>query len=126
MKKALIAGLLLLTMLACSLLNIRFLDGLADAVIREAELSREKCRNGDLAGAEAKMLDAARIWEGSEAYAGIFLRQGEKDSIEESLWDARECLRAGETDRAEIAYARLADRLRSTAAMEHVTWHSIF
>ena len=126
MKKALVAGLLLLAMLAGSFINIRYLDGLTGAVIQETELSRARCREGDLPGAEAKMLDAARIWAGAEIYTGIFLRQGEEDRIEESLWDVLEGLRAGETDRSEIAFDRLEDRLRSTAAMEHISWHSVF
>ncbi len=126
MKKALGAGILLLLMLIGAMVNVRYLDGLTDAMIEEAEISRARCAAGDPDGAEAHILNAAGIWTGAEGYVGVFLRQSEEDRVEEGLWAVRECLRAGETDRAEIAIRELENRLRAMAAMEHISRASIF
>ena len=126
MKKALGAGVLLLVMLLGAMVNVRYLDSLTGAMIEEAEYSRARSAAGDPVGAEAHILNAAEIWAGAEGYVGIFLRQSEEDSIEDNLWAVRECLKAGEADRAEVAIGHLEARLRAMAAMEHISRASIF
>ncbi len=126
MKKALGAGILLFLMLIGAIVNTRYLDGLTEAMIEEAEISRGRCAVGDPDGAEAHILNTAGIWAGAEGYVSVFLRQSEEDRIEECLWAVRECLRAGETDRAEIVIRELENRLLAMAAMEHVSRASIF
>jgi hypothetical protein len=46
--------------------------------------------------------------------------------VENAIRDVRECLRTGDADGAEVALQWLEGRLAAMAAMEHVSWESVF
>ncbi|MBR6208028.1 MAG: DUF4363 family protein [Oscillospiraceae bacterium] len=126
MKKAAAAGALLALLLGLSVWNTHYMDAVIRDMTERIELCRGRGREGDFPSAEEELSAAEALWARMGAYAHIFLRQTETDTVENAIRDVRECLRAGDADGAEVALQWLEGRLAAMAAMEHISWESVF
>lgn len=126
MKKAAVAGALLLGMLALSFWNIRFLDRFTNELTAGVERSRACCREGDLSGAQEILTETRRLWSGAKGYTHIFIRHSEVDAVEDAFCDLLSALESEDGEGAEGTYERLLYHIRCVDEMEHITWAAVF
>ena len=126
MKKAAVAGALLLGMLAFSLWNIRYIDRLTDELTAGVELSRTRCREGNLSEAREVLGETRALWSDARGYTHIFIRHAEVDAAADAFCELLSALEGENGEGAEGAYERLLYHLRCIDEMEHVTWEAVF
>jgi len=126
MKKAAVAGALLLGMLVLSFWNIRYLDRFTDELTAGVELSRARCREGDLSGARRVLGEAKELWSSARGYTHIFIRHAEVDAAADAFCELFSALESENGEGAEGAYERLLYHIRCIDEMEHVTWEAVF
>lgn len=126
MKREFWAGLLLLTLLAGSALNVRVTERIIATV--ELSLSRaERAIDRDDCALALKALDDARtVWQGSRSYAHVFLRHADVDSANDAFYELEGYLRQGDRDGASAALARLRYHLEMIEYMEKLSPGSVF
>lgn len=125
MKKAAAAGALMLVMIGASAWNIRFIDGFADSLIEQIELSRAQWASGNTQSAEETLEHALDRWFGAETYTHVFIRHAEVNDVTDAFFDVFAALNSGD-GAAGSQYDRLEAHLRSIDDMEHVTIRSVF
>ena len=126
MKKAVLAGLLMLGMLGLSLWNVRHLDAFTEGLQATLDLSRERWAAGEARSAAALVEEALADWHGAEGYTHIFIRHTEVDSATDAFYDLLAALSEEDGAAAGRSYERLSAHLRSIDTMEHVTVKSVF
>lgn len=126
MKKAVLAGLLMLAMLGVSVWNTRHLDVFTDELKTTLERSRALWSDGDAPGASALAEQALTDWFAAEGYTHIFIRHSEVDSATDAFYDLLSALSGEDASTAGRAFDRLEAHLESIDTMEHVTVKSVF
>ena len=124
MKKAALAGAVMIIMLAISLWNVRHLDRLTDGLETTLHASRERWEQGDAAAAAELARLALEEFYAAEGYTHVFIRHAEVDGAADAFYDLLAALAEGEA--AGPAYERVSAHLRTIDAMEHLTLKSVF
>lgn len=125
MKREIIAGIILVLILAASLVNIWFVDSKTDY------LSGQVARAGELAD-EGNPEEAARVlqeslddWKKLDKYVHIMLRHDEIDPITDEYYSLLDELDSG-GEATSASFETLISRLHELAEIEHLTFDSIF
>lgn len=126
MKKAILAGALMLGMLGLSVWNICHLDAFTDELEVTLELSRALWAEGDAEQAAVLAEQALSDWFAAEGYTHIFIRHAEVDSATNAFYELLTILSSEDVAAAGHAYDQLESHLRLIDAMEHVTVKSVF
>lgn len=123
MKRELIAGVLMITLIALCALNIAHVDRLTAAMLDEIQLSREACERGDRESARGHFELALENWLSADAYTHIFIRHSEIDTLTDAFYDLLSSVENG--DECSGAYEKLIYHLESIASMERISLGSI-
>ena len=126
MKKAVLAGAIMLSMLALSLWNTHHLDAFTDDLVAILERSRTCWAAGDAQGAAALADQALSSWFAAENYTHIFIRHAEVDSATDAFYSLLAALSGEDIAAAGRAYERVIAHLHMIDAMEHLTLKSVF
>jgi hypothetical protein len=125
MKKEIIAGLILALLFAGSVVNIHYMDSLADELIGQVETAQSYARAGDYARAKAEVGAAIDRWSKCDGYTHIFIRHPEIDSATDALYELYDSVAGGDAALSEGAFGKVEAHMRSIAGMEHITIGSI-
>lgn len=125
MKRELVAGALLVLLLATALENLSYLCRLVDRVERHVELSAAALEDGRGELALKELDIALELWREAERYTHVFVRHSEIDTVSDEFYELRHTLYTESADSRE-AYLRLIYHLESIEEMEHLHIGSIF
>jgi len=125
MKRELVAGALLVLLLATALGNLSYLCRLVDRVERHVELSAAALEDGRGELALKELDIALELWREAERYTHVFVRHSEIDTVSDEFYELRHTLYTESADSRE-AYLRLIYHLESIEEMEHLRIGSIF
>ena len=126
MKREILAALLLITLVAASVLNIRRADRLTAEILEHLELSEKAMLAADPDYAEEQFEAAKRLWLSARGYTQVFLRHPELDSTSDAFYETLQELLSGELRALPAAYERLCYHLDSIREMEHISWGTVF
>ncbi|MDD6090276.1 MAG: DUF4363 family protein [Clostridiales bacterium] len=125
MKKEIVAGAVLLLLIAGSVWNICSIDTLAGDIMRTLELSEAAADSGDFTAAKSEMDRGLKLWLDADGYTHIFLRHPEIDSTTDAFYELQELLIDGDSEGYSAAYAKLRYHLDSICGMEHISVGSV-
>ena len=126
MKREIIAGGLLLFLIAGSLLNIRRVEVLTETVAACALRSERHAARGDFEAALKALDQGLEIWDKAHGYTNVFIRHPELDAAYEAFYDIRAVLLQKDEEAVPGAYAKLLYRLDCMAFMERLSAGSVF
>ena len=126
MRRELGALLLLLSLFAAAVINIRAADRLTAEIEAHLDRSEKALLAGDRPYAESELDAALRIWQAAERYTHIFIRHSEIDSASDAFFQLQQGLRAGDGKELSSAYDLLRYHLESIDRMEHISIGSVF
>ena len=126
MKKELIAGTLLILLLAASYYNVYWLDRFVGELEAEVILSRACMEAGQFTDAEASLRRAIDRWIAADGYTHIFIRHSEIDSATDAFYDLLSDVKARDTESAVGSTEKVMAHLQGLVGMERPTLGSIF
>lgn len=124
MRRELLAGLLLIVLMALLLNNIRVIDTLIDDIEEHVCRSSAAAESGDRELAVSELETAMKLWQSSEGYTHIFIRHSEIDAVWDLFFELNAALRGGD-DADAVLYLDLLYHLDSLAKMDELHWGSI-
>jgi len=124
MKKEILAVSILLLLAAGSIYNIIFVDSMTDSLLGLVDISRQLCADKDYTSASITLQKSIDLWLSYDAYAHIFLRHQEIDSVTDAYYELLDALENG-NDCCEALYSTLKYHLKSLSDIERPTIGSI-
>ena len=126
MSKYLAAALLLALLFAGSLLDARHADRLTGAVAARTDEACALAARGDYGGALSAAEEAQRLWQAADGYTSVFVRHAESDAVADAFGDLFSALYGADAAAVRGAARKLQSHLRQIAAMEHLTFGTVF
>lgn len=125
MKREIIAGAILLLILAASIFNICYVDSAMDTLASQVKDAGKLAQEGRIEESAIVLQGSLDKWRKLDKYAHIMLRHEEIDPITDEYYALLDELdTGGETTSA--SFETLISRLHELAEMEHLTFSSIF
>jgi len=117
-KKELFAVGLLLFLVACAALNIKYVERIESQITTFLELSENAANEGNFQLSIYQLDMALDTWHNAHNYTQIFLRQPEVDAVEDNFRDLEEHLLEKKTEGLQALYAKLKYHIKNIAYME--------
>ena len=126
MSKYLAAALLLALLFAGSLLNARHADRMTGAVAAKTDEVCSLVSRGDYDGALSAAEEARRLWQTADGYTSVFVRHAETDAVADAFGDLFSALYGADAAAVRGAARKLQSHQSRIAAMEHITFGTVF
>ena len=126
MKKELFAITAFFALLLASVANLVHLRTLVTDIATHLDYTNMYCHQEDYTAAKAELSKAMSIWQNSEDYSHIFIRQTEVDDLTDLFYDLRISLAKSEKDEAMGLIEKLNHKCRMMIDMEQISLESIF
>lgn len=125
MKREIIAGAILLLILAAAIYNIYYVDSAMDRLSSQVQDAGSLAQEGRIEESALVLQGSLDEWRSLDKYVHIMLRHEEIDPITDEYYALLDELdTGGETTSA--SFETLINRLHELAEMEHLTFSSIF
>ena len=126
MKKELFAITAFFALLLASVANLVHLRTLVTDIATHLDYTNMYCYQEDYTAAKAELSKAMSIWQNSEDYSHVFIRQTEVDDLTDLFYDLRISLAKSEKDEAMGLIEKLNHKCRMMIDMEQISLESIF
>lgn len=126
MKKELTALVLLIILFAGTVINIKVIERMSDALAEEVNNAYELMQAENSIDAAAALDSAVEHWLSLDRYTHIFIRHSEISSTTEAFYAFKSDICANDIGAAVGSYALLMEALSSLKTMEQISPGSIF
>ncbi|MGI5935361.1 MAG: DUF4363 family protein [Oscillospiraceae bacterium] len=126
MIKEIVAVVILLLLLAGTVMNVWYLEGLVNELMAHIDKSMEYAGRSEYGPAVEELEYAIEKWNRSDRYTHIFIRHSEIGVVSEAFYDYLSDLSDENNKSAKGSYEKLRWALTSILTMEHVTLGSVF
>lgn len=126
MKKELIAGSVILLLIAGAVINVLHLRALSSSLTEHIQNAQTASAEEIFDRAEKELRAALDTWLDADGYTHIFIRHSEIDSTSDAFYDALSCIAEQDGDGAVAACEKLQYHIDSIVSMEYVTLKSVF
>ncbi len=125
MKKEIVAGAILILLLAASLINIRYLTGKIDELSEQLEQAERLEQQGQLEEAIELVNQSLADWQSMDKYTHSVLRHDEIYPVTDEYYALLDCL-TGEHETTQACFEQLRARLVEIRDIERLSLSSIF
>ncbi|HHU23269.1 MAG TPA: DUF4363 family protein [Clostridiales bacterium] len=126
MIKEVIAVVILLLLLAGSIVNVLYFEGLVNELLGHIDKAMEYAVKSEYESAVEELEYAIEKWSRGDRYTHIFIRHSEIGVVSEAFYDYLSDLCDENNKSAKGSYEKLRWSLTSILTMEHVTMGSVF
>ena len=125
MKKELIAGALLLLILAVSLFNIHYINSSMDSLSHQVKYAGQLVDKGQTEQAAQVLQESLEQWQSMDRYVHVMLRHDEIDPITDEYFALLDELDSG-GDATSASFETLLSHFNELSEMESLSLSSIF
>ena len=126
MKKEIIAGAMLVLILALSLVNTCAIGYLCDDISASITRAGELAQEGDWDGSEAAIGEAIGLWERCEGYTHVVLRHTDIETLSDDFYELLEHIYSQDVGGVRGAVELVNGHLTGIKDMEKLRFGSIF